>query len=66
MGKNTCSIIYITPSSTYTHSIDMISAHSSYWGDPSLAAFILAEIFARKGDSARTDIGLSAAVATDV
>jgi hypothetical protein len=35
----------------------MITAHSSYWGDPSFAAFILAEIFARKEDLARTGLG---------
>jgi len=38
---------------------DMITAHSSYWGDSSLAAFILAEIFARKEDLARTGLGLA-------
>ncbi|KAG8812689.1 hypothetical protein FRC19_002992 [Serendipita sp. 401] len=37
--------------------VDMITAHSSYWGDSSLAAFILAEIFARKEDLARTGLG---------
>ncbi|KAG8808008.1 hypothetical protein FRC17_004176 [Serendipita sp. 399] len=37
--------------------VDMITAHSSYWGDSSLAAFILAEIFARKEDLVRTGLG---------
>ncbi|KAL5520107.1 hypothetical protein ACEPAG_1767 [Sanghuangporus baumii] len=35
---------------------DMITAHSAYWSDPNLAAFILAEIFARKEDLARTGL----------
>ncbi|EJC98098.1 uncharacterized protein FOMMEDRAFT_171452 [Fomitiporia mediterranea MF3/22] len=40
---------------------DMITAHSAYWSDPNLAAFILAEIFARKEDLARTGLGVEAA-----
>ncbi len=32
-------------------------AHSSYWNDPSLAAFILSEIFVKKVDLLRTGIG---------
>ncbi|KAL5524599.1 hypothetical protein ACEPAF_9739 [Sanghuangporus sanghuang] len=35
---------------------DMVTAHSAYWSDPNLAAFILAEIFARKEDLARTGL----------
>jgi hypothetical protein len=42
----------------------MITAHSSYWGDVSLAAFILAEIYARKEDLARTGLGPASNVMT--
>ncbi|KAL5482713.1 hypothetical protein ACEPAI_9307 [Sanghuangporus weigelae] len=44
---------------------DMITAHSAYWSDPNLAAFILAEIFARKEDLARTGLkqsGISSSI----
>jgi len=37
---------------------DMITAHSSYWSDSNLAAFMLAEIFARKEDLLRTGLGV--------
>ncbi|KZS90434.1 hypothetical protein SISNIDRAFT_475303 [Sistotremastrum niveocremeum HHB9708] len=37
--------------------VDMLTAHSSYWGDPNLAAFVLSEIFARKEDLMRTGLG---------
>ncbi|CCA71004.1 related to phosphatidic acid-preferring phospholipase A1 [Serendipita indica DSM 11827] len=48
---------YLPPNSTISEYVDMITAHSSYWGDSSLAAFILAEIFARKEDLVRTGLG---------
>ncbi|TDL17868.1 hypothetical protein BD410DRAFT_753898 [Rickenella mellea] len=38
--------------------IDMITAHAAYWADPNFAAFVLAEIFARQEDLARTGLGI--------
>jgi len=32
-------------------------AHASYWADGNFAAFVLAEIFAKKEDRARTGLG---------
>ncbi|KAF9516435.1 hypothetical protein BS47DRAFT_662714 [Hydnum rufescens UP504] len=40
--------------------VDMITAHSSYWSDASLVAFVLAEIFAKKTDLLRTRLGADA------
>ncbi|KAF8516819.1 DDHD domain-containing protein, partial [Hysterangium stoloniferum] len=36
--------------------VDMITAHSSYWQDPNLAAFVLVELFANQQDLARTGL----------
>jgi len=36
--------------------VDMITAHSSYWQDPNLAAFVLVELFANQHDLARTGL----------
>jgi len=46
------------PTEGLSEYVDMITAHASYWADPNFAAFLLAEIFARKGDLARTGLGL--------
>lgn len=35
----------------------MLQAHSSYWYDASLVAFVLAEIYAKKTDLLRTGLG---------
>jgi hypothetical protein len=37
---------------------EMITAHASYWADSNFASFLLAEIFAKKEDRARTGLGL--------
>ena len=37
----------------------MITAHASYWSDPSFAAFILAETFSTRLDLVRTGMGLA-------
>jgi hypothetical protein len=37
----------------------MITAHASYWTDPSFAAFLLAEIFSTRLDLMRTGMGLA-------
>lgn len=50
----------------FEHSRDLViystlrlaQAHSSYWADPNLAAFLLAEIFSKKADSLRTGLGV--------
>ncbi|RXK37136.1 hypothetical protein M231_05587 [Tremella mesenterica] len=39
--------------------LDMITAHASYWTDPSFAAFLLAEVFSTKWDLIRTGMGLA-------
>lgn len=39
--------------------IDMITAHASYWTDPSFAAFLLAETFSTRLDLVRTGLGLA-------
>jgi hypothetical protein len=38
---------------------DMITAHASYWSDPSFAAFLLAETFSTRLDLMRTGMGLA-------
>jgi len=38
------------PTEGLSEYVDMITAHASYWADPNFAAFLLAELFARKGD----------------
>lgn len=52
---------YYLPSGTGNISeyVDMITAHSAYWSDESLAAFVLAEIFATSADYLRTDVGVA-------
>jgi len=55
---------YLPGEGNISEYVDMITAHSSYWGDSSLAAFILAEIFARKEDLARTGLGPSSILDT--
>ncbi|KAG8905484.1 hypothetical protein FRB99_008880 [Tulasnella sp. 403] len=52
---------YYLPSGTGNISeyVDMITAHSAYWSDDSLAAFVLAETFATSADYLRTDIGVT-------
>lgn len=40
---------------------DMVTAHASYWSDATFAAFVLAEIFAKKEDRARTELAAAAA-----
>ncbi|PVF99520.1 hypothetical protein CPB86DRAFT_825001 [Serendipita vermifera] len=50
---------YLPGEGNISEYVDMITAHSSYWGDSNLAAFVLAEIFARKEDIARTGLGPS-------
>ncbi|KAI5122806.1 hypothetical protein M0805_000148 [Coniferiporia weirii] len=49
---------HISVSSLRCKLIFTSKAHSSYWSDPNLAAFILAEIFASKEDLARTGLGV--------
>ncbi|KAF8334747.1 DDHD domain-containing protein [Cantharellus anzutake] len=48
---------YLPGEGNLSEYVDMITAHSSYWNDPSLAAFILSEIFVKKVDLLRTGIG---------
>ncbi|KAG8944534.1 hypothetical protein FRC04_001756 [Tulasnella sp. 424] len=52
---------YYLPSGTGNISeyVDMITAHSAYWSDESLAAFVLAETFATSADYLRTDVGVA-------
>lgn len=38
--------------------IDMVTAHASYWADPSFAAFLVTEIFSTRLDMLRTGMGL--------
>ncbi|KIJ54720.1 hypothetical protein M422DRAFT_41955 [Sphaerobolus stellatus SS14] len=41
---------------TFSEYVDMLTAHTSYWKDPNLAAFILVELFANQWDLARTGL----------
>lgn len=41
---------------------DMITAHASYWTDPSFAAFLLAEIYSTRLDLMRTGMGLASQI----
>lgn len=38
---------------------DMVTAHASYWADPSFAAFLVTEIFSTRLDMLRTGLGLA-------
>ncbi|WWC73239.1 uncharacterized protein I206_107205 [Kwoniella pini CBS 10737] len=50
---------FYLPSAGVSEYLDMITAHLSYWTDPSFAAFLLAEIFSTRLDLVRTGMGLA-------
>ncbi|WVQ64180.1 uncharacterized protein L199_002342 [Kwoniella botswanensis] len=50
---------FYLPSAGVSEYLDMITAHLSYWTDPSFAAFLLAEIFSTRLDLMRTGMGLA-------
>ncbi|WVF65714.1 hypothetical protein IAT40_000445 [Kwoniella sp. CBS 6097] len=50
---------FFLPSAGVSEYLDMITAHMSYWTDPSFAAFLLAEIFSTRLDLMRTGMGLA-------
>ncbi|OCF44923.1 phospholipase [Kwoniella heveanensis CBS 569] len=50
---------FFLPSAGVSEYLDMITAHLSYWTDPSFAAFLLAEIFSTRLDLMRTGMGLA-------
>ncbi|WVQ93360.1 hypothetical protein IAU59_000428 [Kwoniella sp. CBS 9459] len=50
---------FFLPSAGVSEYLDMITAHQSYWTDPSFAAFLLAEIFSTRLDLMRTGMGLA-------
>jgi len=55
------SIDFYLPSAGVSEYLDMITAHASYWTDPSFAAFLLTEIFSTRLDLLRTGLGLAGA-----
>ncbi|KAG8931603.1 hypothetical protein FRC02_002478 [Tulasnella sp. 418] len=50
---------YLPSEGNISEYVDMITAHSSYWNDPSLAAFVLTEIYATQEDLMRTSVGFN-------
>ncbi|RSH95396.1 hypothetical protein EHS25_000483 [Saitozyma podzolica] len=50
---------FYLPSAGVSEYLDMITAHASYWSDPSFAAFLLAETFSTRLDLMRTGMGLA-------
>ncbi|KAK4686894.1 hypothetical protein P7C73_g3228, partial [Tremellales sp. Uapishka_1] len=50
---------FFLPSAGVSEYLDMITAHASYWTDPSFAAFLLAETFSTRLDLMRTGMGLA-------
>ena len=54
------SVDFYLPSAGVSEYLDMITAHQSYWTDPSFAAFLLTEIFSTRLDLMRTGLGLAA------
>ncbi|KAK8843436.1 hypothetical protein IAR55_007093 [Kwoniella newhampshirensis] len=50
---------FYLPSAGVSEYLDMITAHLSYWSDPSFAAFLLAEVFSTRLDIMRTGLGLA-------
>lgn len=39
------------PATSISEYVDLLSAHGSYWTDPSFAAFLLTEVFANPASS---------------
>ncbi|ODO01590.1 hypothetical protein I350_06410 [Cryptococcus amylolentus CBS 6273] len=50
---------FYLPSAGVSEYLDMLTAHLSYWTDPSFAAFVLAETFSTRLDLVRTGMGLA-------
>jgi len=50
---------FYLPSGGVSDYLDMVTAHASYWADPSFAAFLLAETFSTRLDVLRTGMGLA-------
>lgn len=53
-------IDFYLPSGGVGEYLEMITAHSNYWTDPSFGAFLLTEIFSTRLDLMRTGLGLAA------